>query len=137
MAAMALHQVQVDQVQLDELLVLLKVAKAGEVSDTEAIHRLSRSPHGVWVAMDPESKWLASAVGECTLAMAQRVHHRVVQVFAPDCAQLFLTDGFQAYRTAWLAHDGYWVHLPRRRAQGPAPKPRGRPLPHVRYALYH
>ena len=47
MAAMALHQVQVDQVQLDELLVLLKVAKAGEVSDTEAIHRLSRSPHGV------------------------------------------------------------------------------------------
>jgi len=36
--------------------------------------------------------------------------------------------------TALLAHYGYWVHLPRQRAQGPAPKPRWTPLPHLLYA---
>lgn len=130
-----LHDVQVDQVQLDELFALLRAVKAGEVSGTEAIQRLSRSPHWVWVAMDPESKLLlAITVGERTLAMAQRVIHQVVQVLAPDCAPLFLTDGFQEYMTALLAHYGYWVHLPRQRAQGPAPKPRRMPLPHLLYA---
>jgi len=67
--------------------------------------------------MDPESKLLlAIAVGEPTLAMAQRVIHQVVQVLAPDCAPLFLTDGFQESMTALLAHYGYQVHLPRQRA---------------------
>jgi hypothetical protein len=66
--------------------------------------------------------------------MAQRVIHQVVQVLAPDGAPLFLTDGFQEYMTALLAHYGYWVHLPRQRAQGPAPKPRWMPLPHLLYA---
>jgi hypothetical protein len=130
-----LHDVQVDQVQLDELFALLRAVKAAEVSDTEAIPRLSRSPHWVWTAMDPESKLLlAITVGERTLAMAQRVIHQVVQVLAPDCAPLFLTDGFQEYMTALLAHYGYWVHLPRQRAQGPAPKLRWMPRPHLLYA---
>jgi len=76
-----LHDVQVDQVQLDELFARVRAVKAAEVSDTAAIQRLSRSPHWVWVAMDPESKLLlVSAVGERTLAMAQRVIHQVVQV---------------------------------------------------------
>ena len=67
--------------QLDELCARLRAVKAGEVSDTEAIQRLSRSPHGVWVAMDPESQLLlAITVGDRTLAMAQRVIHQVVQV---------------------------------------------------------
>jgi hypothetical protein len=45
--------------------------------------------------MDPESKvLLASDVGPRTLAMAQGVVHQVVQVLAPDCMPLFLTDGF-------------------------------------------
>src|SRR5499427_4581535 len=49
----------------------------------------------LWVAVDPESKvLLAIEVGERTLAMAQRVVHHVAQVLAPDCAPLFLTDGF-------------------------------------------
>jgi hypothetical protein len=39
-------------------------------------------------------------VGDRTLAMAQRVVHRVVQVVAPDCVPLFLTDGFKEYTTA-------------------------------------
>jgi len=40
-----LHDVQVNQVQLDELFVLVNAVKAGQVSDAEAIERLSRSPH--------------------------------------------------------------------------------------------
>ena len=49
--------------------------------------------------MDPESKLLLTIdVGERTLAMAQRVVHQVAQVLAPDCAPLFLTDGFGSTR---------------------------------------
>ena len=53
-----LHDVRVRQVQLDELFALLRAVKAGEVSEADAIERLERSPHWVWVAMDPESKLL-------------------------------------------------------------------------------
>ena len=130
-----LHDVRVRQVQLDELFALLSAVKAGEVSEADAIERLERSPQWVWVAMDPESKLLlAIDVGDRTRAMAQRVVHQVAQVLAPDCALLFLTDGFREYRTALLTHYGQWVQPPRRQAQGPAPKPRGRPLPHLLYA---
>ena len=48
-----LHDVRVTQGQLDELFALLSAVKAGEVSDAEAIQRLSRSPHWVWAAIDP------------------------------------------------------------------------------------
>jgi IS1 family transposase len=130
-----LHDVQVRQVQLDELFALLSAVKEGEVSETEAIERLERSPRWVWVAMDPESKLLlAIDVGNRTLAMAQRVVHQVAQVLAPDCAPLFLTDGFTDYLTALLTHYGQWVQLPRRQAKGPAPKPRWMPLPELLYA---
>src|SRR6266542_2329560 len=47
-----LHDVRVNQVQLDELFALLSAVKAGEVTEREAITRLSRSPHWVWTAMD-------------------------------------------------------------------------------------
>src|SRR5262245_36728741 len=53
-----LHDIRVTQVQLDELFALLSAVKAGEVSETEAVERLSRSPHWVWAALDPESKLL-------------------------------------------------------------------------------
>src|SRR3989442_12848935 len=66
--------------------------------------------------------------------MAQRVVHQVAQVLAPDCAPLFLTDGFREYLTALLTHYGQWGQRARRRAQGPAPKPRWRPLPPLLYA---
>jgi hypothetical protein len=66
--------------------------------------------------------------------MAQRVVHQVVQVLAPDCVPLFLTDGFKEYMTALLAHFGQWVQPPRRQAQGPTPKPRWMPLPQLLYA---
>src|SRR5881628_1548949 len=78
-----LHDVRVTQVQLDELFALLRAVKEGEVSEAEALKRLSRSPHWVWVAMDPVTKLLlAIDVGDRTLAMAQSVVHQVVQVLA-------------------------------------------------------
>jgi IS1 family transposase len=130
-----LHDVHVTQVQLDELFALLSAVKGGELSETEAIARLSRSPHWVWVAMDPITKLLLTVdIGDRTLAMAQRVVHQVVQVLAPGCLPLFLTDGLQAYATALLSHFGHWLHLPRRQARGPAPKPRWMPLPQLLYA---
>jgi hypothetical protein len=58
----------------------------------------------------------------------------VAQVLAPDCAPLFLTDGFREYMTALLTHYGQWVQPARQRAQGPAPKPRWMPQPGLLYA---
>jgi IS1 family transposase len=122
-------------VQLDELYALLSAVKDGEVREAEALTRLSRSSHWVWVALDPVSKLLLTIdVGDRTLAMAQGVVHQVVQVLAPGCVPLFLTDGFKEYATALLAHFGQWVQPPRRQATGPVPKPRWMPLPQLRYA---
>lgn len=130
-----LHDVRGTQVQLDELFALLSAGKDGEVSAVESIKRLERSPQWVWAALDPESKLLlALDVGDRTLAMAQRVIHHMAQVLAPDCAPLFLTDGFREYLTALLTHYGHWVQPPRQRAQEPAPKLRGMPLPQLLYA---
>jgi hypothetical protein len=127
-----LHDLRVPQVQLDELFALLSAVKAGEVSETEAIQRLSRSPQWVWAAIDPVSKvLLALDSGDRTLAMAQRLVHQVVQVLAPDCVPLFLTDGFKEYATALLSHFGQGVQPPRRQAHGPAPKPRWMPRPQL------
>jgi hypothetical protein len=129
-----LHDVRVQQVQLDELFALLSAVKDNEVSAADAIERLERSPQWVWVAMDPESQLLLTVEGgDRTLAMAQRVVHHVAQVLAPDCAPLFLTDGFREYLTALLTHFGQWVQPPRRQAQGPVPKPRWMPLPQLLY----
>jgi hypothetical protein len=64
------HDLHLRQVQLDELYAVLSALKTGEVSEDDAIERLSRSPHWVWVAMDPESKLLLTLdVGERTLSM--------------------------------------------------------------------
>jgi IS1 family transposase len=129
------HDVRVTQVQLDELFALLSAVKDGEVSEAEAVQRLSRSPHWVWAAIDPESKLLlALNIGDHTLAMAQRLVHQVVEVLAPGCVPLFLTDGFKEYTTALLTHFGHWVQPERRQATGPAPKPRWMPRPHLLYA---
>jgi hypothetical protein len=42
-----LHHLHVSQVQRDALFALLRAVKADEVSEAEAMARLSRSPHGV------------------------------------------------------------------------------------------
>jgi IS1 family transposase/transposase-like protein len=130
-----LQNVTVEQVQMDELFALLSAVKDGKVSESQAIKRLSRSPHWVWVAMDPVSKLiLTTAVGDRTLAMAQRLVHQVTQVLAPDCAPLFLTDGFRDYLTALVTHYGQWIEPKRRQGKGPQPKHRWMPLPQLLYA---
>jgi IS1 family transposase len=134
-SAYFLHELHLNQIQLDELYAVLSAVRDGDVRASEAIERLSRSPQWVWVAMDPESKLLlAIDVGDRTLAMAQRVVHQVVQVLAPGCVPLFLTDGFKEYATALLTHFGQWVQPPRRQDKGPVPKLRWRPLPELLYA---
>jgi IS1 family transposase len=130
-----LHDVRATQVQLDELFARLSVVKAGEVSDAEVIQHLSRSPDWVWGAIDPVTKLLLTRdVRDRTLAMAQGVVHHVVQLLAPDCVPLFVTDGFKEYTTALLTHFGQWVQPPRQQATGPVPKLRWMPLPQLCYA---
>jgi IS1 family transposase len=134
-SASFLCEVHVEQLQLDELYAVLSAVKDGDLSEAQAIKRLSRSPHWVWVAIDPVTKLLVAIdVGERTQAMAQRFVHHVTQVLAPDCAPLFLTDGFREYMTALLTHYGHWVQPPRQQAKGPMPKPRWLPLPQLLYA---
>jgi hypothetical protein len=130
-----LHDVDVEQVQMDELFALLSAVKDGEVTEAEAIKRLSRSPHWGWVALDPICKLiLAVDVGERTLTIAQRLVHQVTQVLAPGCAPLFLTDGFLDYLTALVTHYGQWMQPGRRQSRGPMAKPRWMPLPTLLYA---
>jgi len=130
-----LHDVHVAQVQLDELFALLSAVRDGEVTAAPAIKRLSRSPHWVWGAMDPESKLILTLdVGARTLAMAQLVVQPVAQVLAPACAPLFVTDGFKDYMMALLTHYGRWVQPEHKRGHGPAPQPRWMPQPGRRYA---
>jgi hypothetical protein len=102
-----LRYVDVAQVQMDELFALLSAVKDGEITEAQAIQHLSRSPHWVWVAMDPVAKLiLITEVGDRTLSHGQRLVHHVTHVLAPDCALLFLTDGFREYLTALVTHDG-------------------------------
>lgn len=103
--------------------------------EAQASEPFPHSPHWIWAAIDPVSKLLlAFAVGERTLAMAQRLVHQVRQVLAPGCLPLFVTDGLKDYATALLTHWGHWVTLSRRWASGPAPKPRWMPQPELLYA---
>ena len=130
-----LRDLAVEQVQMDELFALLSAVKDSEISERHAIKRLSRSPHWVWVAMDPVCKLiLAIDVGDRTLAMAQRLVHQVTRVLAPHCAPLFLTDGFCEYLTALVTHYGCWLQPERRHDKGPQPKPRWMPLSGLLYA---
>jgi len=134
-SAYFLCAIHVNQLQLDELYAVLSAVKDGDLSEAQAIRRLSRSPHWVWVAIDPVTKLLLTIdVGKRTLAMAQCVVHQVAALLAPDCVPLFLTDGNPDYVTAILTHFGQCVQPPRRRATGPIPKPRWMPLPQLLYA---
>jgi IS1 family transposase/transposase-like protein len=129
------HDLHVEQVQMDELFALLSAVKEGEVTEALAIKRLSRSPHWVWIAMDPVCKLiLAVDVGERTLAMAQRLVHQVMQGLTPTCAPLFLTDGFREYVTALVTHYGRWMQPERRQGAGRWPTPRWMPQPRLLYA---
>src|SRR5262245_39742685 len=134
-SASFLCNVHVNQLQLDELYAVLRGIINGEISEDNALKRLERSRRWVWTVIDPESKLLlATAIGPRTLAMAQRMVHQVVQVLAPGCVPLCLTDGLKEYGTALLTHFGSWSQPERRQATGPRPKPRWMPLPQLLYA---
>jgi hypothetical protein len=130
-----LRELQINQVQLDELYAVLSAIRGGDMSEAEAVEQLSRSPHWVWTAIDPETKLLLCVrVGERTLALAQAVLHEVARLLVPGCVPLFLSDGYANYLTAIVRHFGWWVQPPRKQATGPAPKPRWMPLPELLYA---
>lgn len=130
-----LHELHINQVQLDELYAVLRAVRNGELSEAEAVEQLSRSPHWVWTAIDPETKLLLCVrVGEHTLAMSQAVLHQIAGLLAPSCIPLFLSDGYAHYLTAIVTHFGCWVQPLRKQAAGPAPKPRWIPLPGLLYA---
>jgi IS1 family transposase len=134
-SAYFLCDVHVRQLQLDELYAVLRDVKTGALSEDEAIEHLERSPYWVWSAMDPDSKLLLVIdVGTRTLEMAQRVVHQVVQVLAPHCIPLCVTDGLKDYGTAFLTHFGSWIQPARRRDKGLLPKPRWMPVPELLYA---
>jgi len=134
-SASFLHEMHIKQVQLDELYAVLSAVRDGTRSEAEAIERLSRSPHWVWTAIDPETKVLLSVqVGDRTLAMAQAMLHHIAQLLAPGGVPLFLSDGYPHDLTAIVAHFGHWVQPPRRQAHGPTPKPRWMPLAELLYA---
>jgi hypothetical protein len=125
-----LHAVRVTQGQLDALLARLSAGQAGAVSEAEARPRRSRSPHWGWAAIDPVRQGLLTLdVGERPLALAPGGVHQVVQVLAPDGMPLLRSAGFKEYATALLTPAGPGGHLPRPRAQGPAPQPRWMPRP--------
>jgi IS1 family transposase len=134
-SAYFLHDLHLNQIQLDELYAVLSAVRDGEMSEVQAIDHLSTSPLWVWTAIDPESKLMLSAqAGERSLAMAQAVLHQIAQLLAPGCVPLFLSDGNPTYLPAMARHFGHWVQLPRRQAKGPVPKPRWMPLPGLLYA---
>jgi IS1 family transposase len=134
-SAYFLHDLHLNQVQLDELYATLSAVRDGEISEAEAIDHLSTSPRWVWTAIDPESKLMLSArVGDRGQAMAQASLHEIVQLLAPGCVPLFLSDGNPSYLPAIVRHFGHWVQPLRRHTKGSAPKPRWMPRPDLLYA---
>lgn len=134
-SAYFLHDLHLNQIQLDELYAVLSAVRDSDLSESAAIEALSRSPRWVWTAIDPESKLMLSAqVGERSPAMAQAVLHQITQMLAPGCIPLFLSDGCPLYLPAIVRHFGHWVPPPRRQNRGPWPKPRWMPRPGLLYA---
>lgn len=89
-AAYCLCDVHVTQVPLDEWEAVLSPVQDGELTEAKAINRLSRAPHGVWVASEPVTTLLVAIDGgERPQAMAPRFVHHGTQVLAPACAPLF------------------------------------------------
>jgi hypothetical protein len=83
--------------------------------------------------MDPPSQLLMVVEGG-SHPLAQRVGPQVPEGLAPGWGPLCLTAGFNADRTALVAHGGSWRPPDRHRARGPRPKPRWLPLPAWLYA---
>ena len=117
-----LRDFYVEQVPMDELFALLSAVKDGEVTEAEAITRLSRSPHWVWVAMDPFCKLILTVdVGERTLAMARRLRSFASRGVAAGLRPAAAGDGFPGVSTALVTHYGQWMQPEDQRPKGPSP----------------
>jgi hypothetical protein len=89
---------------------MLRATRDGNGSAAEAIARLSRSPHWVWTAIDPESKMLLSVqVGAHPQAMDHAVLHQIAQLLTPGCVPLFLSAGNPYSLPTIVAYCGRWV----------------------------
>ena len=122
-----LHEVEVQQVQLDELWSLVGSKEAGETRTERA--------RWVWCAIDADHKlWLNFVVGDRSEANAQLLIHGLLLILAPECIPLFLSDGLAAYANALLRHYGEWVNIPRKHKKGRSPKARFCALPRLIYA---
>ncbi len=124
-----LHDLHLQQVQIDELWALLGRRDVNEKQEKR------KGKRWVWVGTDPVSKlWLATVVGDRSQECAQLLIHAIVLLLAPGCMPLFLSDQWSPYAIALLAHYGHWVPVPRRHRRGRPPKPRWQPLPDLQYA---
>jgi transposase-like protein/IS1 family transposase len=134
-SAYCLHDLHLNHVQLDELSAILSAVRDSDLSEDEAIERLSTSPLWVWTAIDPASKLMLSAQpGERSLEMAQAVLHQITQLLAPGCIPLFVSDGCPDDLPAIVSHCGRGVQPSRRQTRGLWPTPRGMPWPGRLYA---
>jgi hypothetical protein len=93
-SAYFLRELEITQVQLDALYATLSAVRDGELSEADAIERLSTSALWVWTAVDPESKLMRGLqVGDRVLAMVQALLHQITQLLTPGWMPLFLSDG--------------------------------------------
>ena len=99
---MCLH---VKQLQLDELYAVLSAVKDGEITTAQAIKRLSRSPHWVWVAMDPVTKLLVALDVHPRVAM-QILRHSKIAVTMDVYSQVTSTATQEALRRLGNQLDG-------------------------------
>ena len=124
-----LHDLNLQQVQIDELWALLGRRDVNEKQEKR------KGKRWVWVGIDPISKlWLATVVGDRSQEYAQLLIHAIALLLAPGCMPLFLSDQWSPYAIALLTHYGHWVPVPRRHRLGRPPKPRWQPLPDLQYA---
>ncbi len=128
-----LHNLEIEQVQLDELYGVPRAVKVGKMEPEEGKKRLKKQTCWVWGAIDPVSKLMMGlVVGDRRLPMAQKLVHQVREKLSKDCVPLFLTDGLAEYGRAILTHFGHWQE--RQSERGRRLKPRWMPLAVLDYA---
>ena len=81
-----IHDLHLTQLQVDELWSLLGLRD----------EKQQRNTRWVWSAIDPQSKlWLGFLIADRSLDAAQIFIHQVVELLAPGCVPLILTDGYK------------------------------------------
>jgi transposase-like protein len=108
-----LHDLYLDQVQLDELYALLSQMGGEEQEEGEDVatrKRRRRFDQWVWAAIDPVSKLLlAVVVGDRSLATAQMLVHMTIQILARATTTF-----------ACRIHPCEYLYLSRYQRKGPA-----------------